>query len=249
MRNSTPLDGSSCRPATSGWRSWRCTAPRRQGCSPIGPGARCLQLDAADPVTWRRSSPASWSAWTPSTSGSSRGWERSGSTPPAPTPWPRSAPSSPPRRPPASSPPGCSRSTGPLDGPSGGCSPTAAASTDQACAVYGIRHTRSLVQESLLDRPRRRSGKIVLCQSLPEVEYFDCELPSVRLRLRDPSGRYPAWCPRSCDVADEPSHCRTSFRVIRHSSIEMSAGAGWIACLRPALVFGSRATTSHLKCW
>jgi predicted AAA+ superfamily ATPase len=38
----------------------------------------------------------------------------------------------------------------------------------------------------------RRSGKTVLCQSLPEVEYFDCELPSVRLRLRDPSGRYPA---------------------------------------------------------
>jgi predicted AAA+ superfamily ATPase len=32
----------------------------------------------------------------------------------------------------------------------------------------------------------RRSGKTVLCQSLPEVEYFDCELPSVRLRLRDP---------------------------------------------------------------
>jgi hypothetical protein len=38
----------------------------------------------------------------------------------------------------------------------------------------------------------RRSGETVLCQSLPEVEYFDCELPSVRLRLRDPSGRYPA---------------------------------------------------------
>jgi predicted AAA+ superfamily ATPase len=32
----------------------------------------------------------------------------------------------------------------------------------------------------------RRVGKTVLCQSLPEVEYLDCELPSVRRRLADP---------------------------------------------------------------
>lgn len=32
----------------------------------------------------------------------------------------------------------------------------------------------------------RRSGKTVLCQSLPEVEYFDCELPRVRRMLEDP---------------------------------------------------------------
>lgn len=38
------------RPAPSGWRSWRCTAPRQQGCSPSASSARCLEPDAADPV-------------------------------------------------------------------------------------------------------------------------------------------------------------------------------------------------------
>lgn len=32
----------------------------------------------------------------------------------------------------------------------------------------------------------RRTGKTVLSQSLPEVAYFDCELPSVRRQLQDP---------------------------------------------------------------
>jgi hypothetical protein len=32
----------------------------------------------------------------------------------------------------------------------------------------------------------RRAGKTVLCQSLPDVEYFDCELPRVRRELADP---------------------------------------------------------------
>lgn len=32
----------------------------------------------------------------------------------------------------------------------------------------------------------RRSGKTCLCQSLPQVEYLDCELPSVRRILEDP---------------------------------------------------------------
>jgi hypothetical protein len=32
----------------------------------------------------------------------------------------------------------------------------------------------------------RRVGKTVLCQSLPNVEYFDCELPRVRTALEDP---------------------------------------------------------------
>lgn len=32
----------------------------------------------------------------------------------------------------------------------------------------------------------RRVGKTVLCQSLDEIEYFDCELPSVRQALGDP---------------------------------------------------------------
>jgi hypothetical protein len=34
----------------------------------------------------------------------------------------------------------------------------------------------------------RRAGKTVLCQSLPDVEYLDCELPSVRSTLADPEG-------------------------------------------------------------
>lgn len=32
----------------------------------------------------------------------------------------------------------------------------------------------------------RRAGKTVLCQSLPEVEYLDCELPSARRALENP---------------------------------------------------------------
>lgn len=32
----------------------------------------------------------------------------------------------------------------------------------------------------------RRTGKTMLCQSLPDIEYFDCELPSVRRQLADP---------------------------------------------------------------
>lgn len=32
----------------------------------------------------------------------------------------------------------------------------------------------------------RRTGKTMLCQSLPDIEYFDLELPSVRRRLSDP---------------------------------------------------------------
>lgn len=32
----------------------------------------------------------------------------------------------------------------------------------------------------------RRAGKTCLCQSLPGIEYFDCELPRVRRKLEDP---------------------------------------------------------------
>lgn len=31
----------------------------------------------------------------------------------------------------------------------------------------------------------RRSGKTVLCQSIPDIEYFDCELPRTRARMED----------------------------------------------------------------
>src|SRR5438105_10011683 len=32
----------------------------------------------------------------------------------------------------------------------------------------------------------RRVGKTCLCQSLPDIEYFDCELPRVRRMMLDP---------------------------------------------------------------
>ena len=32
----------------------------------------------------------------------------------------------------------------------------------------------------------RRVGKTVLCKSLPNIEYFDCELPRVRKMMEDP---------------------------------------------------------------
>lgn len=32
----------------------------------------------------------------------------------------------------------------------------------------------------------RRVGKTFLCQSIPDCEYFDCELPRIRQRLEDP---------------------------------------------------------------
>src|SRR5881398_2444403 len=32
----------------------------------------------------------------------------------------------------------------------------------------------------------RRVGKTYLCKSLPDIEYFDCELPRVRRMMEDP---------------------------------------------------------------
>jgi hypothetical protein len=34
----------------------------------------------------------------------------------------------------------------------------------------------------------RRIGKTVLCQTLDDIEYFDCELPNVRRQMQDPEG-------------------------------------------------------------
>ncbi len=34
----------------------------------------------------------------------------------------------------------------------------------------------------------RRVGKTCLCQTLPDIEYFDCELPRVRRLMEDPQG-------------------------------------------------------------
>lgn len=48
----------------------------------------------------------------------------------------------------------------------------------------------------------RRAGKTTLCQSLPDVRYFDCELPSVRRDLTDPEAFLRAHA-RSRIVLDE----------------------------------------------
>src|SRR4030042_6279238 len=32
----------------------------------------------------------------------------------------------------------------------------------------------------------RRVGKTFLCQSIPRIEYFDCELPRIRRQMEDP---------------------------------------------------------------
>jgi len=52
----------------------------------------------------------------------------------------------------------------------------------------------NLVEQAWREKPVvwlagvRRVGKTCLCQSLPDVEYFDCELPRVRRMMEDPQG-------------------------------------------------------------
>jgi hypothetical protein len=49
-------------------------------------------------------------------------------------------------------------------------------------AIEKLWRKRSLIWLSGV----RRAGKTMLCQSLEEVEYFDCELPRIRERMEDP---------------------------------------------------------------
>lgn len=63
-----------------------------------------------------------------------------------------------------------------------------------------LRYLRMVQRHFWLDRIRkglkersvlwlsgvRRAGKTMLCQSLPNIEYFDCELPRVRRMMEDP---------------------------------------------------------------
>ncbi len=50
--------------------------------------------------------------------------------------------------------------------------------------ILGLFESRSVVWLSGV----RRAGKTVLCRSLPDAEYFDCELPRTRRVLADPEG-------------------------------------------------------------
>ena len=58
----------------------------------------------------------------------------------------------------------------------------------------------------------RRVGKTCLCQSLPDVEYFDCELPRVRRMMEDPQGLLDA-----CE-AGESSWTRCTAWATRRNS-------------------------------
>ena len=49
-------------------------------------------------------------------------------------------------------------------------------------AIEGLWREKSIVWLSGV----RRVGKTFLCQSLPDMEYLDCELPSIRRTLEDP---------------------------------------------------------------
>ena len=48
--------------------------------------------------------------------------------------------------------------------------------------IFSLWNHRSIIWLSGV----RRVGKTFLCQSIPEVEYFDCELPSARRQMEDP---------------------------------------------------------------
>lgn len=51
----------------------------------------------------------------------------------------------------------------------------------------------------------RRTGKTMLCQSLPDTDYFDCELPSMRRRLADPEA-FLQGCPSGSRIALDEIH-------------------------------------------
>ena len=99
----------------------------------------------------RPASPASWCVWTPSTSGSSRAWARSGRSRPAmpraPTAWRGCCPPTRPRPPPTS----CGRVLMPLYRRAGwrlrrvltDGGPEFKGAFDEACRALGLRHTRT----------------------------------------------------------------------------------------------------------
>ena len=70
--------------------------------------------------------------------------------------------------------------------------------------------TRSIVWLSGV----RRSGKTVLCQSLANIEYFDCELPSVRRRLEDPE-QFLAGLERKRIVLDEVQRLQDPSSILK----------------------------------
>ena len=60
----------------------------------------------------------------------------------------------------------------------------------------------------------RRAGKTVLSQSLPDIEYFDCELPRVRRMIEDPEGFLESLRRRRI-VLDEIHRLRNPSQVLK----------------------------------
>jgi hypothetical protein len=63
----------------------------------------------------------------------------------------------------------------------------------------------------------RRTGKTYLGQSLPDVEYFDCELPRVRRMLEDPQGFLSDYRGRRI-VLDEIHRLRNPSEILKIAS-------------------------------
>lgn len=59
----------------------------------------------------------------------------------------------------------------------------------------------------------RRVGKTFLCQSLPNVEYVDCDLPSARSRLEDPDRFLRDVVGRRVVVDEIPLNCSRLLRT------------------------------------
>ena len=83
----------------------------------------------------------------------------------------------------------------------------------------------------------RRVGKTYLCKSLPEIEYFDCELPRVRRMMEDTEGfleslrgkrivchREPIWQRTGADWDDWNSR-RESIAGFRQHPCSIGGGA------------------------
>jgi uncharacterized protein len=60
----------------------------------------------------------------------------------------------------------------------------------------------------------RRSGKTTLCRSLPDIEYFDCELPRQRRSMEDPEG-FLAGLAGKRVVLDEVHRLRNPSQLLK----------------------------------
>ena len=57
----------------------------------------------------------------------------------------------------------------------------------------------------------RRVGKTCLCQSLPHVEYLDCELPRMRRMMEEPEGFLDGFGNQSCSMKSTASRIPRSY--------------------------------------